>query len=207
MLAQFPFRSRGWHWKFYFASSRAIKRRGEGSPLAAAEYENGWSGYHGEVGVSYINRMGYRLQSWFEALWSEQERRDKFFVDNDGKMVEVGGTFQEKRTDIRFPVNLAVRYGEGDPKVYENFVLNISKGGVYIITEQPLPKGAIIVMHFFVPPQQKLLAEFAGEVVGINQSELYPPGMHVEFFDVRPESVSRLEGFLEGKRSLLNVSV
>lgn len=151
--------------------------------------------------------MSYRLQSWFEGLAKELEKRDRLFVDNEGKMVEVGGEFQERRSDVRFPVNLAVRYGENEPQVYENFVLNISKGGVYIITDQPLPEGAIIIMHFFVPPQQKLLAEFKGEVVGVNTSDLYPCGMHVEFFDTPTESWRRLEGFLEGKRSLLNITV
>ena len=156
--------------------------------------------------MSYINRMGYRLHSWFESLLKEGERQDKFFVDNDGKMVEVEGALREKRTDVRFPVNLAVRYGEDEPQVYQDFVLNISKGGVYIITDRLLPEGSIIIMHLFIPPHEKLLAEFRGEVVGVNQSELYPQGMHIEFFDVEEANMQRLEDFLEGKRSLLNVS-
>lgn len=150
--------------------------------------------------------MGYRLHSWFEALTKGQQEQDKFFVDNEGKMVEVEGALREKRTDIRFPVNLAVRYGQDEPQIYQDFVLNISKGGVYIITDRLLPEGSIIIMHFFIPPHEKLLAEFKGEVVGVNQSELYPQGMHVEFFDIAETSMRRLEDFLEGKRSLLNIS-
>lgn len=156
--------------------------------------------------MSYINRMGYRLHSWFEELTKERERHDKFFVENDGKMVEVEGSLREKRTDVRFPVNLAVRYGQDEPEVYQDFVLNISKGGVYIMTDRLLPEGSIIIMHFYIPPHEKLLAEFRGEVVGVNRSELYPQGMHVEFFDVSEASIKRLEEFLEGKRSLLNIS-
>ena len=162
---------------------------------------------YGKERVSYINRMSYRLQSWLDTLTRPAVRQDKFYVDNDGQMVEVQGSFREKRTDVRFPVNLAVRYGEEDPEIYQDFVLNISKGGVYIITDRPLPMGSIIVMHFFVPPQQRLLAEFTGEVVAVNENELYPQGMHVEFFNIKEESIRQLESFLEGKRSLLNISV
>lgn len=114
-------------------------------------------------------------------------------------MVEIEGSLRERRSDIRFPVSLAVRYGLDEPQVYQDFVLNVSKGGVYIVTDETLPEGSIIIMHFFIPPHQKLLAEFRGEVIAVNQTDLYPRGMHVEFFDVPEADMQQLEDFLEGK--------
>jgi len=150
--------------------------------------------------------MGYRLRCWLSALAERQEDHDKLFVDSNGEMTGYGGQDREKRSDIRFPVNLAVQYGEDIPHIYRDFVLNISKGGVYIVTDSPLQKHSIIIMHFYIPPHEKLLGEFKGEVVAVNQTDSYPRGMHVEFFDVSAENMQRLEGFLEGKRSLLNIS-
>lgn len=151
--------------------------------------------------MSYINRIGYLLQRWLISPAREQGNHDKCFVDNHGEMVEYEGSDSEARSHVRFPVQLAVRYGEDVPYVYQDFILNISKGGVFIMTGQPLQEGTIIIMHFFIPPHEKLLGEFNGEVVAVDQK-----GMHVEFFDVSDESMKRLEGYLEGNRSLLDIT-
>lgn len=166
--------------------------------------------------MSYVNRMGYRLQNWFKALTRGQEKHEKFFVNSNGKMVEHEGLARkclsaecpawEKRSEVHFPVNLAVQYGEDIPQIYPDFVLNISKGDVCIITDRPLPEGSIITMHFYIPPHEKLLGEFNGEVIIEGQPASCTKCMYVRFFDVSAENMQQLEGFLEGKRSLLNIS-
>jgi hypothetical protein len=55
--------------------------------------------YYEEESVSYINRMGYRLRRWFDALTRGQEKHDKFFVDSKGKIAEYEGPACEKRAD------------------------------------------------------------------------------------------------------------
>ncbi len=150
--------------------------------------------------------MGYHLQCWFDALTREQENHDKLFVNSHGKMTEYESPAHKMRADVHFPVTLAVRFGEDMPQIYQHFVLNISKGGVYIITDRPLQEGSIVIMHFYIPPQEKLLGEFKGEVIAVKQKNLCPEGMHVKFFDVSAENMQRLDDFLEGKRSLLNIS-
>jgi len=166
--------------------------------------------------VSFINRMGYRLQSWFKVLTRGQDKHDKFFVNSNGEMFEQealaheclssGCPACEKRIEIRFPVNLAVQYGEDIPEIYRDFVLNISNGDVCIRTDRPLQEGSIIIMHFYIPPHEKLLGEFKGEVMVANQTNLSSQCMYVKFFDVSAENMQRLEDFLEGKRSLLNLT-
>jgi hypothetical protein len=160
--------------------------------------------------------MGYRLQGWFNALTRRQEKYDKFFVNSNGKMVEHEELAREcmsrecpaceKRTEVLFPVNLAVQYSEDMPQIYRDFVLNISKGDVCITTDRPLQEGSIITMHFYIPPHEKLLGEFKGEVIVGNQTDSCLKCMYVKFFDVSAENMQRLEDFLEGKRSLLNIS-
>jgi hypothetical protein len=160
--------------------------------------------------------MGYRLQSWFNALTRRQKKHDKFFVNNNGKMIEHEELVREclsteclaceKRTEVHFPVNLAVQYGEDIPQIYRDFVLNISNGDVCITTDRPMQEGSIIIMHFYIPPHEKLLGEFKGEVVVGSQTDSCPKCMYVKFFDVSAENMQRLEDFLEGKRSLLDIS-
>lgn len=160
--------------------------------------------------------MEYRFQGWLQALTRRQEKYDKLFVNSNGKMVEYEALarkclscecpVREKRIEVRFPVNLAVQYGEDMPQIYRDFVLNISNSDVCIITDRPLQDGAIISMHFYIPPHEKLLAEFKGEVNTGDQPDVCPNCMHVKFFDVPEEHIQQLEGFLEGKRSLLNIA-
>lgn len=131
---------------------------------------------------------------------------DKVFVDRRGVVEEFAGT--EKRRHVRFPLCLAVKYGEEVPLVCADFTMNISKGGVYIMTDNPLPKGAKITMHFYIPPQEKLLGEFEGKVVGVNLDDpAYPRGMHVKFMDVNENALSRLEDYLEENRHLVDKEV
>ncbi len=166
--------------------------------------------------MSFFNRMEYRFQSWFNALTRRQEKYDKFFVNSNGKMVEYEALARkcmacecparEKRIEVCFPVHLAVQYGEDMPQIYRNFILNISNSAVCIITDHPLQEGSILTMHFYIPPHEKLLGEFKGEVNAGDQADSCPNCMHVKFFDVSAESMQRLEDFLEGKRALLNIA-
>lgn len=156
--------------------------------------------------MGIINRLIYRFGNWSSTFLRPREPHEKLYIDHHG---EVSGAFDgsERRAHVRFPVNLAVRYGDSIPLIYEDFVLNLSKGGVYIITDHPLPPGSIITMHFFIPPEQKLLGEFNGEVVQAKRAPGYPDGMHVAFFDLGSEELNRLEAYLEEKRPLLNINV
>lgn len=128
---------------------------------------------------------------------------DKVFVDRGGDVEEYGG--QERRKHVRFPVCLAVKYGEDVAMTCADFILSISKGGVFIRTQRPLEKGARITMHFYIPPEEKLLGEFEGEVVGVNAGDpRYPQGMNVKFINCTEAGLKALEDFLEEKKHLVD---
>src|SRR3972149_7512994 len=125
---------------------------------------------------------------------------DKFFVDNKGDVTEFSGE-NERRMHVRFPVNLSVRYYEDVTEPSADFILNISMGGVFIMTERPLAKGARISMDFEIPPKIRYLGRFQGEVVGVNtDNPAYPKGMFVKFVNAGEKELKRLEDFLEGHR-------
>lgn len=114
----------------------------------------------------------------------------------------------ERRRHVRFPFCLAVKYGRDVPDACYDFTLNISKGGVFIKSNSPLPKGAKIIMHFYIPPENKLLGEFKGKVVRVNaDNPAYPTGMHVQFTGHADKDLKRLEDYLEENRHLVDRKV
>ena len=129
---------------------------------------------------------------------------DKIFVDKHGEAEEYSPD-QERPRHIRFPVCLAVRYDGLEPQVCLDFILNISKGGAFIKTDYPFPKGSKIMIHIYIPPESKLLGVFEGEVVKINENPSYVKGMHVRIINSTSEDLERLEEYLEEKRHLLDI--
>lgn len=127
---------------------------------------------------------------------------DKIFLDKGGDVEEVDGG-ADKRTHVRFPVCLEVVFNGKETAECSDFILNIDRGGVFIMTERPLETGSEIYLKFYIPPVE-VLSEFEGRVVGVNTDTRYPKGMHVKFINCSKEDLKRLEEFLEGKRHLVD---
>ncbi len=109
---------------------------------------------------------------------------------------------------MRFPVFIAIKHGEGMCYAFHDFVLNISKGSVFIRTDKQIPEGSGIMLHFYIPPEVKLIGEFAGKVVEANLNDLnYSEGLYVKFIDHSDDELKRLGEFLEEKRHLVDKKV
>lgn len=59
-------------------------------------------------------------------------------------------------------------------------------------------------MHFFIPPDEKLLGEFQGEVIDVNESSRYPHGMHIKIFGYSDEDMDRLTAYMEESLPILD---
>ena len=129
---------------------------------------------------------------------------DKLFFDSHGKLIEWEG--HEQRNEGRFPVCLSVVYHGHATEACADFILNISKNGVFVLTKNPLPIGAELTLRFYIPPEEKTLSEFEGIVAGVNtDNPRFPKGMHVKFVACMPDDLKKLEDFFEGKRHLLDI--
>ena len=63
-------------------------------------------------------------------------------------------------------------------------------------------------MHFYIPPEVKLIGDFEGVVVKADLSNLnYFEGLCVRFIDHSDDESKRLEEFLEEKRHILDENV
>ena len=88
-----------------------------------------------------------------------------------------------------------------------DWATNLSRGGLYINTDQPLPVNTVVRLlvtlpgaHFPVELKGRVTRLNAMGAVAANQ----PPGMAVEFVDVDDDKRSRIGEFVERLRSELS---
>jgi uncharacterized protein (TIGR02266 family) len=131
---------------------------------------------------------------------------EKYFIDSHGTMDELGEGDNHRR-HVRFPVHLAVKYQDSSLNDYEDFVLNAGRGGVFIETGRPLPEGSRLTMHFYIPPQVKLLGSVQGTVVWSNTSGLkHPRGMGIRFDSGCEGEMQKLVELMEEHKHLIDCS-
>jgi Tfp pilus assembly protein PilZ len=78
------------------------------------------------------------------------------------------------REDSRIPCFLPVDYSTND-RVYQDFINNLSQGGIFIETLSPFRAGQSIALIFSLPAMQKTF-KIAGEIVRTE-----PDGIGVKF--------------------------
>lgn len=95
----------------------------------------------------------------------------------------------EKRRDARHAMRVRMDYrNRGGGDFLFEYSMNISKGGIFILTEDPLPVGTLVEMRF-QPPGMEDVLEVVGRVVWVNEfrpeSDDNPnPGMGIQFEDL-----------------------
>ena len=93
----------------------------------------------------------------------------------------------EKREHERKPLRLQLNYRDasGGNFLFEHS-RNISRGGIFIETDHPLPVGSTLVIRFTTPSGDDL--EIEGDVAWVNStsanSETPNPGMGVQWTDL-----------------------
>lgn len=96
----------------------------------------------------------------------------------------------EKREHERKPLRLQLNYRDasGGNFLYEHS-RNISRGGIFIETDHPLPVGSTLVIRFTTPTGEEL--EIEGDVAWVNavsaNDETPNPGMGVQWSDLSDE--------------------
>ncbi len=106
----------------------------------------------------------------------------------------------QPRTTPRIPVKMRVHVepAEGAPEEVLASV-NISEGGLYLRTPQPLPEGTLIQLSFTLPHDAdtiKLSAEVVRALPLGTQFEI-EPGMGVRFVDVPGNTLLKIRNFIQ----------
>ena len=76
---------------------------------------------------------------------------------------------EERRQHPRFFVRILVDYSASDTFLYD-YSSDMSEGGIFIQTKNPLEKGETIDLRFTLPGLDKIF-QLKGEVVWVNQKE------------------------------------
>lgn len=103
----------------------------------------------------------------------------------------------ERRKEQRIPIEIEVKYSTGDSFVID-WTMNISRGGMFIRTPNPLPVGSVLKIQFSVPgAQENISAE------GIVRWKIDPsdpniiPGMGIEIISIDESSKNILNEFIK----------
>ena len=79
---------------------------------------------------------------------------------------------------------------------------------MFIKTDSPLPEESVLIMHFYIPPEEKLLGEFEGKVRDTNcNNNNHPRGMLVKFAGDFEEDIIRFVDYLDEKKNLVDIEV
>jgi uncharacterized protein (TIGR02266 family) len=106
----------------------------------------------------------------------------------------------QPRTTTRIPVKMRVQVepAQGKPAVVLASV-NLSEGGIYLRTPQPLPEGTLIQIGFTLPHDSETIT-LSAEVVRASplgtQFEI-EPGMGVRFVDVPENTLKKIRNFIQ----------
>lgn len=107
---------------------------------------------------------------------------------------------EEKRADPRAPVELEVHYRSAQ-EFLTAYTVNISGGGIFIKTTEPLPLNQVVHLRFTLPGIARVF-DLHGLVVWTNPQpsrSSFPSGMGIKFMNLDAESKKLIAGFVKTK--------
>ena len=113
----------------------------------------------------------------------------------------------EKRSYPRLNISMLIEYANKETFL-RDYSLNISGGGIFIITTNTFPLGTELLLRFSLPGIEKRF-EVKGEVVWVRnykEGDNRPPGMGIKFKEIDEESqkllIDYIDDQLKGKQKL-----
>jgi type IV pilus assembly protein PilZ len=103
---------------------------------------------------------------------------------------------EEKRKDPRADVQIEIQY-QTDREFLAAYTKNISGGGVFIRTSQPLSLNQKVALRFTLPSIDHQF-EIGGLVVWVNSSPrgAFPVGMGIKFLEIKPADADAVAEFV-----------
>lgn len=107
---------------------------------------------------------------------------------------------EEKRNSDRFNTRLKVRYGDVTGFI-SDYAMNISRGGMFISTKEPLQPGTGVSVEFAIPGI-RVPIKIQGKVTWVNepQQSKYSnliPGMGIEFHSLNTSEQKKINSFID----------
>jgi uncharacterized protein (TIGR02266 family) len=113
---------------------------------------------------------------------------------------------EDGRRDVRVPLKARVDYElmSEDTFLFE-YTSNLSRGGIFLATRNPLPVGTQLNLRFALPEEKRTI-ETTGQVVWVNEyrpgGENINPGMGIEFVDLVEKDRNAITRLIKRKAML-----
>jgi Tfp pilus assembly protein PilZ len=136
----------------------------------------------------------------FKQIFDMPENQQLLIIDRLEEMTKEGGLWEEERINVvdidtrrgsRKPCVILVDFSSEDLSAQE-FIRDISIGGAFIKTDQPLVVGQDIALSFSIPNFEKSF-ELAGKVVRSNGE-----GIGVKFINLTKKQQDIMVSLIEG---------
>ena len=108
----------------------------------------------------------------------------------------------ERRKFTRTPLRMLITY-EVESSIRSDYSADISGGGLFIQTTNPLPVGSTVLVQLAFPNVPRLI-EATGRVVRTqewSEASNAPPGMGIQFVDLKPSDQAFIVQFFWEKPS------
>lgn len=102
--------------------------------------------------------------------------------------------------EFRHKMRLAIFYGKDKQQLMSNYSVDMSSGGMFIETLNPLPANTPLVVEFMLPIKSKFIVSKA-RVAWVNSpgalaKPSLPPGMGIELIGLSPEDAQFVRKYL-----------
>ena len=116
----------------------------------------------------------------------------------DDSNSDTNNQFVERRKHPRAVVKIEIEFKHTIDFV-SSYMLNISKGGLFINTDEALPIDTIVFLRFTLPGDTKLI-ETEGKVVWCNTTKergYFPRGMGIKFLKLKSDDAEKIKIFVD----------
>jgi uncharacterized protein (TIGR02266 family) len=105
----------------------------------------------------------------------------------------------ERRKHKRVATKILIKYSSAD-QFFTDYIQNISRGGIFVPTHNPLPQGTRLQISFSLPYCEELITTGGIVVRSIHadpQSGLSPSGMGIQFQRLTSENLRLIDTYVE----------
>lgn len=111
----------------------------------------------------------------------------------------MGAKTRERRQHRRVLAQILIKYGNAE-QFFTDYIQNISRGGIFVPTYNPLPRGTHLHISFSLPYWDRLIETEGIVVHSIHtdpQSDPLPAGMGIKFQALREEHLELLDKYVD----------
>jgi uncharacterized protein (TIGR02266 family) len=108
----------------------------------------------------------------------------------------------ERRSSVRIKTDVRIYYSAFQSKLLSDYSVDLSTGGLFLITSYPFDTDDNITLRFPIPGPEKKTVSCKAKVAWVNNETNrlkpeYPQGVGLQFVDLASEDLLSIEDFLE----------